>query len=158
MDLYLIRHAEAVPRGDGIREEARPLTAKGEKQFRAAAGGLKAMDVRFDRLYFSPLLRAAATADVLIPLVEGEAAVTPLLAQEPTKEILSLMDGESVALVGHEPWLGEILGWMLYNDMYAGTRFKFDKGGVAILQGSRRPGAMVLRQFFRVSDLIRIGG
>ena len=76
MDLYLIRHAEAEPRGPGIAEEARQLTPRGEQQFRAASSALKHMGVRFDRLLFSPWLRAAATANCLASLVEGEAEAT----------------------------------------------------------------------------------
>ncbi len=156
MELYLIRHAEAEPRGEGFREESRPLTDKGAREFRAAASGLKKMGVRFDRLVFSPWLRAAATADVLTPLVEGETEATLLLAQSPTRDILKILAGESVGAVGHQPWLGELLGWLLFNDMYAGVRFDFDKGGIAVLQGARRPGGMVLRELLRIDDLIRM--
>lgn len=157
MDLYLIRHAEAEARGKGYREESRPLTRKGEREFKAATAGMKKMGVRFDRLLFSPWLRAAATADFLVPLVEGEAESSLLLAQSPTKDILKILAGESVGAVGHQPWLGELLGWLLFNDMYAGVRFDFDKGGVAILQGARRPGGMVLRELLRIDDLMRMG-
>lgn len=156
MDLYLIRHAEAEPRREGLREESRPLTSKGERQFRAAAAGLKKRGVRFDRLLFSPWLRAAATADFLTPLVEGETEATLLLAQPPTKDILKILAGDSVGVVGHQPWLGELLGWLVFNDMYAGVRFEFEKGGVAKLQGARRPGGMVLREFLSLDDLMRM--
>ena len=54
MDLYIIRHAEAEPRGPGVSEEARQLTPKGEHQFRAASKALKEMGVKFDRMIFSP--------------------------------------------------------------------------------------------------------
>jgi phosphohistidine phosphatase len=158
MDLYLIRHAEAEPRQTGLQEEARPLTARGEESFRAAISGLKAMGVRFDRLVFSPWLRAAATANILTPLVEGETEASLLLAKPPSREILKLLTGSSVAAVGHQPWLGELMGWLLFNDMYAGARFEFDKGGVAVLRGARHPGGMVLREFFGIDDLIRMAG
>lgn len=157
MDLYLIRHAEAQPRGAGVPEEARALTPKGEQNFRTASSGLKAMGVRFDRLVFSPWLRAAATANYLAPLVEGESEASLLLAQPPSRDILKILSGNSVGVVGHQPWLGELMGWLLFNDMYAGARFEFDKGGVAVLQGTRRPGGMLLREFLSLDDLIRMG-
>lgn len=157
MNLYLIRHAEAQPRGAGVPEEARPLTPKGEQNFRTASSGLKAMGVRFDRLVFSPWLRAAATANYLAPLVEGESEASLLLAQPPSRDILKILSGNSVGVVGHQPWLGELMGWLLFNDMYAGARFEFDKGGVAVLQGTRRPGGMLLREFLSIDDLIRMG-
>ena len=156
MDLYLIRHAEAEPRGPGVSEESRRLTTKGEKEFREASSALKDMGVRFDRLVFSPWLRAAATANFLAPLVDGESEASLFLAQPPSRDILKLLSGNSVGVVGHQPWLGELMGWLLFNDSYAGARFEFDKGGVAILQGSRRPGGMTLRDFLRLDDLIRM--
>jgi len=156
MDLYLIRHAEAEPRSAGVPEEARPLTPKGAQQFRAASSALDDMGVRFDRLLFSPWLRAAATANFLAPLVDGEAEATLTLAESPSRETLKLLRGNSVGVVGHQPWLGELMGWLLFNDVYAGGRFEFDKGGVAILKGTRRPGGMVMRDFLRVDDLIRM--
>lgn len=157
MDLYLIRHAEAQPRGAGVSEEARALTPRGEQNFRTASSGLRAMGVRFDRLVFSPWLRAAATANYLAPLVEGESEASLLLARPPSRDILKILAGNSVGVVGHQPWLGELMGWMLFNDMYAGARFEFDKGGVAVLQGTRRPGGMLLREFLSLEDLIRMG-
>jgi phosphohistidine phosphatase len=78
------------------------------------------------------------------------------LAKPPTRDILKVLSGNSVAVVGHQPWLGELLGWLVFNDMYAGVRFEFDKGGVAILQGYRRPGGMVMREFLRLDDLTRM--
>lgn len=158
MILYLIRHAEAEPRSAGVAEEARALTAKGADTFRQATSGLRSMGVRFDRLVFSPWLRASATANFLAPLVEGESEASLFLAQPPTRDILKILSGASVGVVGHQPWLGELMGWLLFNDMYAGTRFEFSKGGVAILQGSRRPGGMTLREFLSVDDLARMGG
>ncbi len=157
MDLYLIRHAEAQPRGAGVPEEARALTPSGEQNFRRASSGLKAMGVQFDRLVFSPWLRAAATANYLAPMVEGESEASLLLAQPPSRDILRILAGNSVGVVGHQPWLGELMGWLLFNDMYAGARFEFDKGGVAVLQGARRPGGMLLRDFLSLDDLIRMG-
>ena len=43
MELYLVRHAEAVPRGqnDKLADEERPLTPRGETQARAVATGLQ---------------------------------------------------------------------------------------------------------------------
>jgi phosphohistidine phosphatase len=156
MRLYLIRHAEAVPRRPGLKEEARALTQKGERQFRAVGKGLRNSGVRFDQLYFSPWLRAAATAEFLTPLVHGNAQSTLLLAQSPTEGLLSLLTGDCVGVVGHQPWLGELLGWLVLEDLEAGSRFEFDKGGVAILTGRPRPGAMTLCELLGADTLTRL--
>ena len=68
MELYLIRHADALALGErGISEDAeRPLSEKGEDQARAAAAALRKRGIELDRLYTSPLLRAHQTADILL--------------------------------------------------------------------------------------------
>ena len=59
MDLYIIRHAEAVPRGtaDVNGDEDRPLTDRGHAQARALSAALQRQGA-LDVLLTSPLLRA----------------------------------------------------------------------------------------------------
>lgn len=149
MDLYIVRHAEAVPRGaPGMPDEKRPLTPEGQKDFRQTARWLKNSGVRFDRLYFSPWLRAAATAEMLMPLVIEEAVSTVELTRSPRQALLEAFQGETVGVVGHEPYLSELLAWLLFDDRSAASRFDLKKGGVAHLHGTPRPGGMVLRGFY----------
>ena len=58
MDLYLIRHAEAEPQSPDGSDERRGLTKKGRRRFESEVEGLARIGIRFDRLMFSPLLRA----------------------------------------------------------------------------------------------------
>src|SRR5262249_43271587 len=55
--------------------------------------------------------------------------------------------GARVALVGHQPWLGELLTWLLTGDQADGSEFAFKRGGVAWLAGRPKPGRMALRPF-----------
>jgi phosphohistidine phosphatase len=122
MDLYLIRHAEAVPREDtnGVADEDRPLTDAGRDQCRALAAALQAHHVAFQKVVASPLLRARQTAEVLIehgPAPQPELLTCNALApggraKKITRFLLSV-DGDAVALVGHMPDLGEYLGWLV---------------------------------------------
>src|SRR5262245_1584012 len=68
MNLYLIRHAEAVPLGvDGISDdEDRPLTEMGKQQCRAVALALRQLGVRLEKLRTSPLVRARQTAEEML--------------------------------------------------------------------------------------------
>ena len=144
MELFVIRHAEATARETSPDDAARPLTPRGRKRFDAVVRSLQALEVRFDRVVHSPWLRAVQTADLLAPLLDGETEVTSLLADEPSEALLGKVVGERVALVGHEPWLGETVSWLVTGDR-AGARFAFDKGGVAWLEGEPSPGGMALR-------------
>jgi phosphohistidine phosphatase len=146
MELFLVRHAIAAKALPGQSDDARPLTPEGIERFRLMVKLLKKLGFSFDRLYFSPKLRAVQTAELLRPLLRGEAEVTPHLAESPSSALLEQLRGESVALVGHEPWMGELCAWLLTAERL-GERFPFKKGGVARLEGRPEPGGMRLLAF-----------
>lgn len=159
MQLYLIRHATAAeaPEGplpdglpDGVdpADAARPLTPRGARRFMAVVRGLGLLGVSFDHLYYSPLRRAVETAELLDELVDGHSFVTPHLAASPTELSLRMYTGERVALVGHQPWLGELLGLLTQGTAPAGDAFLWKKGGVAWLEGILGAGRMTLRGFW----------
>lgn len=150
-----MRHALALP-PEGEGEEAddqRPLAPKGVRRFRKVVRGLKALGVELTFLLTSPKRRALETAELLAGLLEGESRVTPHLAEPPGPALLEEIPQEGrVALVGHEPYLSQLLAWLLFGDFLgdqappgAGERFLLKKGGVAWLEGTPRPGGMVLR-------------
>jgi phosphohistidine phosphatase len=145
MDLFVIRHAAAVPRSPDLDDAARPLTPRGRRRFAKAVRGLGRLRVDFDRLYHSPWLRAVETADALHPLVRGESVVLPALTGSPQAAFFDELDGDVVGVVGHEPWLGELIALALVGRSEEGARFALKKGGVAWLTGEPRPGAMSLR-------------
>ena len=157
MELYLIRHAIALPaQGEGeAADDARPLAPEGVRSFRKEVRGLKALCVALDLVLASPKRRARETADLLAPLLQGEVRLTPLLAGPPSAALLAELPQEGrVALVGHEPYLSELLGWLLFGDFVGDSarealaeRFLFKKGGVAWLEGRPRPGEVALRAF-----------
>lgn len=154
MELFLIRHAIA---DDGADDDARPLSAKGKKKFAEVVRGLAALEVRFDRVLHSHKLRALETADLLAPVTDGELEVTPLLAAAPSRALLHHLVGDTVAAVGHEPWLSELLAWLVTGDGRHGKAIDFKKGGVAWLSGEPRPAGMALVALLppRVARLVR---
>ena len=72
MDLYIVRHAIAVERGDPAYpwDDDRPLTPEGIHKFRLAARGLEKLEARIERILASPLLRARQTAEILRDAVQ----------------------------------------------------------------------------------------
>ncbi|HEV8113337.1 MAG TPA: histidine phosphatase family protein [Planctomycetota bacterium] len=162
MELFLFRHAEAEPRSGDAPDERRALTAKGRERFLRAAKGLERLEIQLDRIYHSPWLRSIESAELLSLLLDGETVVTPLLAQPPTRELLDILEGENVALVGHEPWLSDLLGWLVFGVRMMESDGKspcldFGKGGLAWVGGKPEPGAMSLRAFLPPRALRRIG-
>jgi phosphohistidine phosphatase len=144
MELVLVRHAPALPRGNSRADAARPLSAEGRASFARSVRGLEHLGVRFDRLYHSPWLRAVQTADALMPLVDGESVVCPELARAPSAELLACVRGERVALVGHEPWLSALTAWLVLGSPAGGSRLVIKKGGVVRLRGKLAPSGMEL--------------
>ena len=122
MELYLIRHAEALELGErGITtDEERPLSEKGEKQSEAAARALQARGIALDALYTSPLRRALQTAEILNrvwgetgPKLEVCDTLAPGSKLRKLSKTLLKMEAERIGLVGHMPHLGDFAAWLL---------------------------------------------
>jgi len=144
MDLFLIRHAPAVKRSPGRDDAERRLTGRGAERWRRSVAGLRSLGVRFDRLYHSPWARAVETAEAATPLLDGQRVVTDNLASPPGPDLLGELKGKRVALVGHEPWLSQLLAWLVLDDRDAAPKFVLKKGCVAWLSGQPKPGQMEL--------------
>ncbi|MGE3537978.1 MAG: phosphohistidine phosphatase SixA [Candidatus Tectimicrobiota bacterium] len=147
MQLLLIRHGIAAPEGPGLPDHARPLTPEGRERWQQAVRGLQRLGVQLDRVCHSPLRRAVETAELLMPLLRGEAVRSAALASPPGQAWLDELRGECVALVGHQPWMGEAVAWLTTHARQRGSTLVFKRGGVAWLEGPPQPGRMVLRAF-----------
>jgi phosphohistidine phosphatase len=136
--LLIIRHAIAVPSGtDGIEDDARPLTSRGRKRFRAAARGLARLMKRPDVLLTSPLPRAAETAEIAAHAFgKVEPRHERALARGGTEAIVSVLRrlprDSTVAIVGHEPTLSQLLARLVGS--HQAERFAFKKGGAALVE------------------------
>jgi len=138
MRLLIIRHAIAVERGTpDIPDEERPLTRKGERSFRRAARGLARIEPRPDVLLTSPLPRARQTAEIAAQAWgKVKAKKADVLAGGSFAEIAGILDklprDITVAVVGHEPDVSELLAAILGSKDTAA--FAFKKGGVAAVE------------------------
>ena len=136
MRLLIIRHAIAAERGQGIPDDERPLTERGEQRFREAARGLAAVADRPDVLLTSPLIRALQTAQIAAR-AWGKVApkTTGALATGDFAELAAVLDKckpeASVAIVGHEPHVSSLLARLLGGPQ--AERLEFRKGGAALV-------------------------
>jgi phosphohistidine phosphatase len=158
MELFVVRHAVAVPQRPDLPDEARPLTPEGRRRFQRAVRGMDRLGISLDRLYHSPWLRAVETAELLTRLVkvDGETVVEPGLTRAPDAAFLTSLRGDRVAVVGHEPWLSEMVAILMFGTKKHGARFDFRKGGLAWLEGDLRPRRMWLRALLPPRALRRI--
>ena len=147
MQLYIIRHAVAEDAAPGQDDTSRDLTEAGERKFRSEVKGLRSLGWTFDRVLTSPWLRAKRTAELLKPIAEEKPIETELLCDSPSRELLALLAEHAVpslAVVGHEPWLSELVQWLVLADPHRDA-LTLKKGGIAWLEGEPVPGAMKLR-------------
>lgn len=161
MDLLLIRHAIAEDPHPDLPDAERAVTRRGRRRFRGCVQGLAALGLRLDHVLHSPLVRAVQTAEFLTPILDGQTRECELLAQPPGAALLALLDQHAdarLALVGHEPWLGELTALLITGRHTVGGNIPFRKGGVAWLEGDPAPGEMTVRAFLPPGVLRAIAG
>lgn len=149
MELYVIRHAIAEEPTPGAPDSDRELTADGAKRLKRAVKGMRALGWQFDRVLTSPWKRALESADAIAALCEREPIATDLLTQSPRSELLAMIaehaGGDRTAVVGHEPWLGELVAWLAFGDTRHGEALRLKKAGAVVLAGTAVPGGMEIQ-------------
>jgi phosphohistidine phosphatase len=143
--LYLIRHGLAAEPGDEYPDDAkRPLTSEGLSRLRREAKGLQALGVSFDQVLTSPLVRARQTAEVFaqaqdekVPFAQLDALAPGGTPAQVLHALAEYARRRSIALVGHEPNMGELAAKLL------GTRtpLPFKKGAVCCIEFDALPPA-----------------
>jgi phosphohistidine phosphatase len=138
--LYLIRHAEAEERRDGLLDHDRRLTNKGHAQARRLALALEKLGVRFDALISSPLIRAVETADALATLATKREK-NEHLAQTPNAVLLELIrkHSGSIGLVGHEPYMSQLVSLLLFGTLQHADGFEFKKAALYVIEWPEQP-------------------
>jgi phosphohistidine phosphatase len=139
IELYLVRHAIAAERGPNYPDDReRPLTSEGVARFKQVTEGLKDLDVKLELVLTSPLVRASHTAELLVAGVGGKPRLEMLEALAPGGRVAQVIEAlakyskraKHIALVGHEPDLGELAARLLR----ARGTIQFKKGAVCCLE------------------------
>ena len=164
-ELYLVRHAIAAERGPNYPDDReRPLTSEGIARFKRVVDGLKEFDVSLDLVLTSPLARAKHTAELLIAGIGGKPRLEELDALSPGGRMPQVLEAigkyskryKHIALVGHEPDLGELTIRLLR----ARGSIEFRKGAVCCLEldGTMPSGPGTLRWHLPPRALRKIRG
>lgn len=165
MKLLVIRHA---PAGDpdawgaeGRDDHSRPITPDGKKEMREAAAGLARLVSEIDLLASSPLVRALQTAEIVAAQYQARVITLDALApdRDPEEVVQWLKEhrsAQTTALVGHEPHLNTLVGYLL-----AGKRMSLldlKKGGACLLDvaDTPSPGHAILKWLLRPRELRRL--
>src|SRR5213596_3373538 len=133
-ELYLIRHGVAEERGDAWPDDSkRPLTDEGVDRLRKEARGLARLGVTIDVMLTSPLVRTRQTAEIVAAalhprpiIVNAESLAPGGTFQSVVADLEKHAKKERIALVGHEPSIGELAARLI------GSRhpIEFKKGAI----------------------------
>lgn len=138
--LYVIRHGLAgEPLENAEEDELRALTKKGKKELKSISKALKDLDIEFDEIITSPLIRALETAEIVHGRCgnSNELIINDLLRNGSSFETLvkylnSLKSADSVAIVGHEPHLSSFASYCISGKKSSFINLK--KGAVLLLE------------------------
>ena len=137
MEVYLIRHGIAGEKGTYADDEQRPLVKKGRDKTAQVAQRLVTIGLKFDLLLSSPLVRAYQTAEILqqAGLAKTRETFAPLKPDGAIAEWLEWLQqyqlqhpDAKIALVGHQPDLGNWAEMLLWGDIKGQIEVK--KSGV----------------------------
>ncbi len=166
MRLVIIRHGPAGNReeweAEGRDDSLRPLTADGKKEMRAAAAGLARVVPAIDLLATSSLTRAAESAEIVGSIYRSKIVTLDSLApdHQPDEVIGWLRDqrpAQTLGLVGHEPHLSTLVGYLLTERQISFIDLK--KGGACLLdlKDPPGPGGGTLEWLLTRRELKRLG-
>ena len=163
LELYLIRHGEAAERGKDYPDDSkRPLTSQGIARLRKQAKALDALGIGFDQIITSPLTRTKQTAEVFAETLKSKPAVSSSDSLAPAgtpasviQELGKHMRVARIALVGHEPNIGELAARLIG----ARVPFEFKKGAICRIDFEVFPpkGVGQLRWFLTPRMMRKIG-
>lgn len=132
----MIRHGMAGDRGSYANDNERPLTNEGIRKTKQIAKRLYELDLRFELILTSPLVRAQQTAEILKTVglgkqLEESAYLAPAGAFDGWLDWLKQWQANGakrLAIVGHEPDLSEWAERLVWGEAQQHLRLK--KAGV----------------------------
>jgi phosphohistidine phosphatase len=141
MELYLLRHGIATERGKESRggDAQRPLISEGRGKMRRIAKAMRALELSFDLILSSPLLRARQTADIVaeeFKLAEQLKLSSHLAPEGDPRDLVRDLKrlhrgSRKVLLVGHEPYLSNLMATLLAGHPVIDINLR--KGGFCLL-------------------------
>ena len=142
MNLFLLRHGLAVEREEFhfASDHLRPLTAKGKRPLHKITAAMRAMELRFDVIFSSPLVRVRQTAEIVAMDLKLKKRLDFVDELKPGSDARKLVQKiaelenvpVNVLLVGHEPDLGELIS--MFATGKNGTGFALKKAGLAKME------------------------
>lgn len=138
MKLYIIRHAPALERHIFAQNESddslRPITDKGIERMQETLKVLTKTETHIDLVLQSPYKRCVETGKIIKQfypqaIFKKSEFLKPDHSAQSLYDFIFAQKVESIALVGHEPDLGQFISWLLFRQ--ATDCFPLKKAGIA---------------------------
>ena len=121
MNLYLVRHADAMPVGGVVtRDSERRLSPRGEEDALLMGRALALLDPRVDVIVTSPLVRAIETGEIIgkevsnHPIMHVSEHLAPgFNGSALFRELLTLGAGSTIVAVGHQPDMSDFVSFLI---------------------------------------------
>jgi phosphohistidine phosphatase len=144
MDLYLIRHADALALGErgNTQDSERPLSDKGFGQAKQLGAWMQRKGIALDQIFTSPLVRAHQTAEGMAgpispaPPLQLCQELAPGEKPKSLAKVLRRWGGERAALVGHLPDLPVFAAWLIGSKR---AQIDLAKAGIAYISVADEP-------------------
>jgi phosphohistidine phosphatase SixA len=146
LELWLMRHGEAAGSDSAGSDASRPLTERGQRQVQQFARWVAERSAPPDLIWYSPLVRARQTAELVAEefqlTAEEQSVLSPGMDAETLLRKLAGHSVSRVICVGHQPDIGQALG-----EIIRGGRMSVSPGTCAsvVFAGPIVSGAGTLR-------------
>lgn len=143
MDIFILRHGKAEERSQNITSDAkRRLTEVGKRDLECIGKAIKNLEVEFDYVVSSPLVRAKQTAEIALKHVKSKKKSITIWNElkpeinvtQTIKKLATMRPTSSVLLVGHEPHLTNLISKIISGTESVDISLK--KGGFVHIRGS----------------------
>lgn len=117
MDLFILRHGEAGKRSATRNDSQRSLSITGEQEMEQISKAFVKLGLEFDYVFTSPLVRCKQTAEIVMKYTKSRNGMMELNELRPEgnklelyNKLSKLIPGSSTLVVGHEPYLSQLVG------------------------------------------------
>ncbi|HCV43441.1 MAG TPA: hypothetical protein DGH68_08140 [Bacteroidetes bacterium] len=145
MNLYLVRHADALPLGGRVTRDAdRRLSPRGAEDALLMGRALARLDSDVDIIVTSPLSRAIETGEIIgketsdHPIMHVSECLAPGFSSNSLfRELLSLSGGSNIIAVGHQPDMSDFISFLISGNKEASVAMSAGSIAKLVLEGSR---------------------
>jgi len=145
MNLFIVRHAEALPVGGIVTRHAdRHLSPRGEEDAELMGRALTYLDPSVEIVVTSPIVRAIETGEIIgkkisdHPIMHVSEHLAPGVSNNALfRELLALSVGSNIVAVGHQPDMSNFISFLIATGNEASIAMSAGAIAKLVVEGSR---------------------